>query len=333
MNFIASARHSSHRTIHRAIQRTIFLAVLSAAGLAQANHGPGTSGAGLTTISGETLKASAWDMTFRLDFTDYDGLSVARSEAHAARSGGFDSLESGTIASYSLAYGVTDDFQLGATIGWYWGNDFIDAEDVGGGAIESATADPEGFMDMWITGKYRVMRGEDGHLALLGGIKLPVGNDDQRLSNGELLEPSSQPGSGAFDFLAGVAYSRFLTSHLTLEASVSYIWRTEAHDYQVGDRFDADLALAWRLTDDIKSMPNISVFSELAWTTLLKDQDAGVANPNSGGNTLFVAPGVRARFSPTAALTVAPQFPVLQQLDGDQVEVAYKLTAMLSIAF
>lgn len=325
MQFITIARKTSPAFI------PIALAVLTAT--AHANHGPGTSGGGLTTISGETLKASAWDMSFRLDFTDYDGLSVAQSEAQAAQSGEFDSIESSMIASYTLSYGVTDDFQIGATIGWYWGSDFIDAEDIGGGVTESATADPEGFMDMWITGKYRVMKGEDGHFSLLGGIKLPVGNDDQRLSNGELLEPSSQPGSGAFDFMGGVAYSRFLTSHVTLDTSMSYIWRTEAHDYQVGDRFDADLALAWRLTDDVKSMPNISVFGELAWTTLLKDQDGGVANPNSGGNTLFVAPGVRARFSPTASLTVSPQFPVLQQLDGDQVEVDYKLTAMFSIAF
>ena len=325
MQFITIARNTS--------RAAILFALTALTTAASANHGPGTSGGGLTTISGETLKAAAWDMSFRLDFTDYDGLSVAQAEAQAAQSGGFDSIESSMIASYTLSYGVTDDFQLGATIGWYWGNDFIDAEDIGGGVIESATADPEGFMDMWITGKYRVMKGEDGHLSLLGGVKLPVGNDDQRLSNGELLEPSSQPGSGAFDFLGGVAYSRFLTSHVTLDTSMSYIWRTEAHDYRVGDRFDADLALAWRLTDDVKSMPNISVFGELAWTTLLKDQDGGVDNPNSGGNTLFIAPGVRARFTPAASLTVSPQFPVLQQLDGDQVEVDYKLTAMFSIAF
>jgi Putative MetA-pathway of phenol degradation len=309
------------------------LSVLAVSATARANHGPGTSGGGLTTISGETVKASTWDMSFRLDFTNYDGLTVAQAEAHAANSGGFDSIESSTLASYSLTYGVTDDFQLSATIGWYWGNDFIDAEDIGGGVIESATADPSGLTDMWITGKYRVMKGEEGHLALLGGIKLPTGRDDERLSNGELLEPSSQPGSGSYDFMGGVAYSRFLTSHLTLDASVSYILRTEAHDYRVGDRFDADLAVAWRLTDDIRSMPNISLFGELAWTTLLKDHADGVANPNSGGNTLYLAPGVRARFSPSTALTVSPQFPVLQQLDGDQVETEYKLTAMLSIAF
>lgn len=308
-----------------------FVPVLLAS-TAWANHGPGTSGGGITTISGETLKPSTWNMDFRLDFTSFDGLSAAQAEAHAANSGAFDSIDSSVLASLSLSYGLLEDVQISTTIGWYWGNNFIDAEDVGG-VVESSSADPSGLTDLWINAKWRVMKGEDGHLALVGGIKAPVGNDNQRLANGELLEPSSQPGSGAWDFMGGVAYSRYLTPHVTLDSSVAYTLRTEAHDFQVGDRLDAGVAVSWRLTDEIDRFPNISVFTELSYVLLMKDQDAGVDNPNSGGGTLYLGPGVRARLNANTALTVAPQFPIMQDLNGDQVETNFKVAAMLSLTF
>lgn len=312
----------------------LFISIVPAllASASWANHGPGTSGGGLTTMSGETMKVSTWNMDFRLDFTSYEGLSAAQAEAHAANSGAFDSIDSSVLASLSLSYGLLEDVQVSTTIGWYWGNGFIDAEDVGG-VVESSTADPSGLTDLWINAKWRVMKGEDGHLALVGGVKAPVGNDDQRLANGELLEPSSQPGSGAWDFMGGVAYSRYLTPHVTLDSSVAYTLRTEAHDFQVGDRFDAGVAVSWRLTDEIDRFPNISVFTELSYVLLMKDQDAGVDNPNSGGGTLYLGPGVRARFNANTALTVAPQFPIMQDLNGDQVETSFKLGAMLSLTF
>jgi len=309
---------------------TTLAAVL--ASTATANHGPGTSGGGINTFSGETMKASTWDMSFRLDYTSFDGLTEAQAASHAASSGAFDSIDSATITTFGLSYGVTEDIQVGTTIGWYWGSNFIDAMDTGAG-IETAFADPSGLTDMWITGKFRIVKGQPGNVSLLAGIKLPTGKTDCLLSNGEPLEPSSQPGTGAVDFMTGVAYSRFLDAHITIDASAAYTFRTEHDDFKVGDRFDAGVALAYRLTDDINSFPNISVFGEVAYTQIWKDQEGGVANPNSGGETLYLAPGVRVRFNPTMSLTVSPAFPVWQNLDGDQVEMKYKVSAMMSIAF
>ena len=65
----------------------------------------------------------------------------------------------------------------------------------------------------------------------------------------------------------------------------------------------------------------------------MKDEAAGIENPNRGGSTLYLAPGVRARLTNTTALTLSPQFPVWQNLCGAQVDTNFKLTAMLSISF
>ena len=98
-----------------------------------------------------------------------------------------------SIQSLSIAYGLGDDVQVGATLGYYWGSNFIDAEADGGGGADSSIADPEGLTDLWLNAKWRVMHGEHGHLALIAGVKLPTGKDDERLDNG-----TEQGGQGHF---------------------------------------------------------------------------------------------------------------------------------------
>lgn len=298
-----------------------------------ANHGPGTSGGGSSTASGETLKANTWDLSLRLDYTDFEHISRAEAEQRAIQSDEFDAISSSVIISASLAYGISDDFQIGGQWGYYWGDNFINASADGLGGAESATTDPNGLIDLWLTGKYRLMKGGPGNLSLIGGIKFPVGKDDVRLSDGALLEPSSQPGSGAFDFQVGAAYSRFLTSKLTIDASAIYTFRTEHDGFKVGDRLDLGVAWAYRITEDIKEFPNISVFGEVLGVILQKDEDHGDLNPNSGGSTMYLSPGVRVRFNPNVALTIAPAFPVLQDLDGDQIKTDFKVAMTLSLSF
>ena len=298
-----------------------------------ANHGPGTSGGGSSTASGETLKANAWDLSLRVDATEFENVDRQEAAQRTVTAGEFDALRRSFLTTASLAYGLTEDFQVGASFGYYRGTDFLAGETNVNGAVEFADADPHGITDLWLQSKYRFVHNELGSLALIAGFKLPVGEDDQRLSNGEKLEPSSQPGTGAFDGQAGLAWSRFLTPNLTIDASSIYTLRGEHAGFTVGDRFDAGVALAWRLTDSILAFPNWSIFGEANVVWLGKDDDHGTKNENSGGTTLFLTPGVRVRFNPTAAFTLAPSFPVWQGLHGEQVETRFKVAATLSFGF
>jgi outer membrane putative beta-barrel porin/alpha-amylase len=319
------------RGARRRVQAAFCLLTLCLAGLA--NHGPGTSGGGTSTVSGETLRQGAFEISVRSDATLFEHFGRSEAELHALQSGEFDALDRSLVETLSLAYGVTDDFQVGAQMGYYFGRGFIAAEDNGLGGADSATADPEGLTDLWLTGKLRLMRGASGHVALLGGVKLPTGKDDERLSDGTLLEPSSQPGSGAVDFQLGAAWSRYLTSRWTIDASGVYTLRGEHDDFEVGDRADLGVALAYRLTESIRTYPNWSVSAELLGVWLDKDQESGVDNPNSGGSAVYFAPGVRARFDEHLSLSVAPAVPVLQDLNGDQPETRGKLAVSLSYGF
>jgi hypothetical protein len=297
-----------------------------------ANHGPGTSGGASSTVAGETLRQGKFDLTLREDYTQFEDISRAEAERRALRSEEFDALDRSYLTSLSLAYGVLDDLQLGATIGYYAGDNFVDAE-VEDGEAESSSADPTGFTDLTLNVKYRFLRGWPGNVSVIGGVILPTGKDDVTLGNGESLEPSSQPGTGAFGYQVGLAYSRFLTSRITTDASAVYTIRTPHDGFEVGDRVDLGVALAYRITQNIRNYPNWSVFSEINGVWLGKDEDDGEKNPNSGGWTVYLTPGARVRFTENLALTVAPSFPILQELNGEQVESRFKLAVALSFSF
>lgn len=295
------------------------------------NHGPGTSGGGSVTTSAETLRKGRWSFEFQSLWTEFEDVSVAEAEAAAIQAGEFDALARSWVNQLALSYGLTDDLQLGLQVGHYSGSDFIDAEEDGLGGAESASGDPSGVTDTWATAKWRVMRGARGHLALVGGVKLPTGEDDETLSNGEELEPSSQPGSGSVDYQAGLAYSRFLTPRMTLDASGIYTLRTEHDDFEVGDRADLGLALAYRLSEDAQAPHAWSVFGELNGVWLDEDVEDGTANENSGGEVLYLALGVRDRVSEHVALSLAPALPVLQDVNGEQVETDWRVAFTLTV--
>lgn len=100
----------------------------------------------------------------RTDWTSFEHFSRSEAEHEAAGSGEFDALDSSLIETLGIAYGINDDFQLSAQIGYYRGDDFIAAES-DGGTVESATADPRGLTDVWLNGKWRLMHNAAGHLA------------------------------------------------------------------------------------------------------------------------------------------------------------------------
>jgi hypothetical protein len=311
---------------------TLFLSVviaLAASPPARANHGPGASGGGSTVMSGEVLKPGAFEFSLREDFTEFQHVSAAEAVRRAQEGGDFDSLRRSFLTTADLSCGVLEDFQLGMSLGWFRGQEFLGADDTG----ETGRVDPRGLTDLVVAGKLRVMEGPYGQLALMAGVKIPVGNDHVRLNNGERLSPTDQPSNGAFDFPFGAGWSRFLTSQLTVDASAAYTARTQHDGFKSGDRLDVGVALAWRLTGSIESFPQPSVFTELNYVGLAKDRDGGVHDGNSGSQSLYVTAGVRLRFDARTSFSIAPALPVWTDLNGNQTRPVFKLAATLSYSF
>ena len=305
---------------------------------ALAHHGPGTTGGALSTETGETLNPGAFSLGLSWTYTQFESLTNREILRRTSRVGGddpdFDAIRWSLLQSAELSYGVFEDFQLSASLGWYRGEDVREGHfnDLGQPEIAEAGS-VSGMTDMWLGAKYRVLKGPHGHWALFGGVKLPLGRDDVRSDGGtERLEPSLQPGSGAFDFLFGTAYSVWLTTRLTLDTSAQYTLRTENDNFKIGDRVEGGVALAYRLVEDIATYPQPSLFVEANVVHLFKNEQNGEKTRNSGGSYIFLAPGIRLGISQHVSFSVSPRFPALQALNGEQQETLFKVVAALTFS-
>lgn len=307
---------------------------LATANIAHADHGPGTSGGGVSTQSGETLKPGKFASEFREDYTEFQRLPQSAINSKAAAAGEIDLVDRSYIETLSLSYGVVENVQVGMSIGYYHAVRARSAEfDSGSGDTEIATFDPDGFTDLWLNGKYRFSRGPAGSFSVFGGVKFPTGRNDVVNSEGERVEPSATAGSGSYDGMLGLAWSRFLTSRITMDVSSQYTLRTEANGFKLGDRVDAGTAFAYRFTEDVQRFPQVSAFAEANVRYLFKSEEEGASNNNTGGTAIFLTPGVRVGFSRHFSFTASAPLPVLQDLNGEQLKTAYKINGAVTINF
>ena len=315
------------------LPRLALVALLMTGPALRADHGPGTSGGGLSVPSGETLKAGRFSLEWRTDVTTFRRPSEADLRAKAG-DGEIDLLDRSLLHSLTLAYGFGDACQVSATLGTYTPSGGATASlDPETGELVRTANRPQGLTDLWLQGKWAFHRGPVGRIAAFAGLKLPTGRTDARDEAGEPVDLASTPGSGAVDTLLGLGYSTFLTARWTLDAGLTHTWRGTHRDTRLGDRLDAGVGVAYRFTRDLRSFPQASAFLELNHRRLGRLRIDGEAEANSGGRALFASPGLRVGFTPRMALTVAAQLPLSQSLHGAQIETRLKAVAALSVAF
>lgn len=298
---------------------TLVIAVIATT-TAFADHGPGTSGSGFNTLTAETLKPGQFSTSFQFDWTEF--------EVPGGAPEGVDLLDRSFLSMVNISYGVVENFQIGLTAGYYAAEGNYELEDG-----EIVTFDPDGFTDMWITGKHRFYQGPAGQLALIGGIKLPTGDSRALNSEGEQVEPSATAGTGAWDGQAGLAYTLPITAALTFDASALYTIRGERYDYRLGNRLDLGTSLAWRVYGDAQTFPQVSLVAEATLRQIAKSEEEGVKDDNTGGTVLFLAPGAKVSVTESISANLGVQLPVVQDLNGQQIETRFRVLTGISIAF
>src|SRR5262249_17272298 len=141
----------SHRPLRAAAARACAAIAISTAAAAYANHGPGASGGGSNVISGETLKQNKWEVSLREDFTPFDEYNAAQAAKVAQHSDDFDALHRSYVTSLEMSYGILDDLQVNLGVGYFIGEQFISAEQVAPGVVETGEGAIDGFTDMTVT--------------------------------------------------------------------------------------------------------------------------------------------------------------------------------------
>lgn len=229
-----------------------------------------------------------------------------------------------------LVYGVTSKFALIATVPYL----DINLE------LENGTErGANGLGDMSILGRYEIFQwnprgGETIRAQLLGGLKFPTGEDDERDKFGRLPQ-LLQPGSGSFDPIVGGVFT-WQQLRWQTDFDLVYQINTEANNFRFGNRLRHDAAfeyrlLPWKLPE--KGVPSFLYgVIELNGIWAEQNESAGRDVSASGGYTLYVSPGVQYVTQRWVA-EVSVQFPIVKELGGEAVRADLKSDYIINAGF
>ena len=336
-----------------------------------AHHPTAVSGAGgagpINTISATTLDKGQSSFGAVYEFINFGGLSDAALIAGAQLSGSHDhSVKTVESVAVTYAYGVTNDLTVSVRLPWIRRTGIREAE------IEDPSEPPEifnrgdnsGIGDLTLLGQYRFYNNHSTQTeaALLLGVKAPTGVTDRLNNQGEPFDAEFQPGSGSWDGLFGLAYTQRF-GPWSFDANALYMLVTKGvQETDLGDRFLYNAAISYRLTgrasglapmmlgalpdpmwhggpghsrahhDERAIGPALDLALELNGEWQAKKVQAGVTDPNMGGNTLYLAPGLRFSKDNWSSF-VSVGIPIINNLNGIQSEPDIRIVTGLSVTF
>ncbi len=218
-----------------------------------------------------------------------------------------------------------------------------------------------GFGDVTMLGQYRFHNNAQTgtSAAVLFGFKAPTGSTSQRDNFGQLFDAEFQPGSGSWDGLFGAAFTK-RTGRWSFDVSgLYYLISTGTQNTNLGDRFLFGTAVSYRLvgasgsskevelheycmqprnqlqehclyhanhdhSDMMKTPYTLDLVLELNGEWHDKQRIAGIPDPNSGGTTVYLSPGVRVGFDRFSGF-VSVGVPVINQHNGIQSKPDFRV--------
>ena len=122
---------------------------------------------------------------------------------------------------------------------------------------------------------------------------------------------------GATDFVSGFIFSH-ATSRWWLNGDIQWIATTEAKGFEAGDVLQLDASLMYRL---LTYPEHNDLFLVLELNSISEGPDAsnGVGIEDTGGNLVFVSPGLEIFLLRNLALEFSAQIPVHQNFNGTQL--------------
>jgi hypothetical protein len=285
---------------------------------------------------------------------------------------GVHDLKTIESASAILAYGLTKDLTVSMRLPWVGrtgiregdATDPLDPTVVNRGGAS-------GFSDVTLLGQYRFFNDKSTRTeaAVLFGVKAPTGVTNRVDKQGELFDAEFQPGTGAWNGLFGLAFTHRVAAW-SFDSNFLYIRSsTGTQDTDLGDRFLYNAALSYRLTGTSAAAqkghmhlggplqepmyhggpkgsvkdhshdepaapagPAVDLVLELNGEWHDKQVTAGVRDPNSGGNVVYLSPGVRLSVDKWSGY-LSFGMPVANDQNGIQPEPSWRIVTGMSLAF
>lgn len=308
--------------------------------------GGGNLSSPINTESAVPLPQGHFIVGLRSEFIDIARMSPERAlQLHEENEeADLHSASSLLTNSLGVAFGATENLTLGLRLSHVLRDDVTEPED---GEIERL-GDSSGVGDAVAFGQYHFFHnaGSDAHASLLFGVKAPTGRTHEIAVEDERFETEQQPGSGSWDGLLGLAYTRPLGTAASFHASAIYSLIGEgAQDTDLGDTFSYNTALTYRLgagsarreTQDWFFLPKgnraLDLILELNGQWRERQTIDGRTERNSGSHQIYLSPGLRLTAGRHWNAGLSLGIPLLDHFNGDQDELDYRLVGTVSFYY
>lgn len=237
------------------------------------------------------------------------------------------------LAQIDVSYGITPRFALTLAIPFL--NNRLHEHDVevGTGDEDFSNQDgTSGFGDVRLTGKYAI-RISAKHLLVGGiGVKTPTGEYKLLNHDGEINEPTIQPGSGSWDGIF-TAYYTYKIRPRRLDAFVSgshQIATENALGYKFGNTLILNGGMNYLFSAEEKPK---TVSLQVNMRQAPHDEFKGEQVPGTGGTWVYLTPGVKVQSSLNTTFYTHVQLPVYQYVNETNLVPRYGLIFGMSHAF
>jgi hypothetical protein len=191
-----------------------------------------------------------------------------------------------------------------------------------------------GFGDMVVHLKYRITKPEDSRHNLLVGIgpKIPTARTDFTRDDGIILNADLQPGSGAWDALLYGFYNRSFGFRPSMGFSVSMVYGYKGvnpdylngQSYRFGNEFLGQLSVVEKLNLG-KQIFDFGL--TLRYRYQGNDEFNIAILPNTGGQFLFLTPGISYYITSKLTANVSSEIPIYTKVEGTQLAPTYRFSA------
>ena len=249
-------------------------------------------------------------------------------------------------ASFRAAYGITDNFTVGLRLPFVYRSSISEAGDVhvhhSGHRVYYPNSDlgsSEGIGDISFWGQYQFVKDDKNNAAVILGFKAPTGETNNVMpvvghdGNAERYETHLQPGSGSWDSMYGLAYGRDLDV-VKLNTSVMYTITTKgSQGTDLGDSFNYNLAATYPLhLTSLCGGCSLNLIMELNGEWRDREQREGnIYIHNSGGNTIYLSPGVRFMTGQNWNIGTSFGYAVVHDWKGNQSEPDFRLSTAFNL--
>jgi hypothetical protein len=242
-------------------------------------------------------------------------------------------------------YGITPEFMVMAVVPYKKGKTSGEADLTVTPAVldTSMAGDASGLGDVALMGRYTFFKNENPEtttvMAGVFGVKFATGKTNAKTSDGmSYLDSHLQPGTGSTDYLLGMSYSHSL-QRFSLSANLLGTITTEGKfgdtKHQFGNALNYDVSGKYRVVPEAfaPTKPQLFVALGINGEVREREKEDGVTVSDSGGNTVYLSPGLQLVLVPHWIVELSYQYAIYHNLYGTQLGESYKAVGGVTYLF